>query len=238
MPSQFMDEHEMNGTTIPVEKVLFKPSLSNVQPMWHSSLSKTTGINWAICWDESFFQRRFNSDFLLRGHREISLAMRSSEGCDVVSSCHVESEHLPSGRPSTAFKSNETISWTGKYGQLPLVWHERDHYCRVWNLTIVFPISNTCFNVSMELFLPKMSSTIDFCPPMQKVKSSKRWLFASDRSNSSLISALFGMKNEYGQSPVEKRQMWRDKLRNRYVNFNTEQPEDQPIIEKSAKFIR
>ena len=152
MPSQFTDEHEMNGTTIPVEKVSLKPSLSNVQLMWHSSLSKTTKIYGAICWDTSFFQRRFNGDFLVRGHRKISLAMWSSEGCDVVSSCHVESEYLPNGRPSSAFRRNETISWTGKYGQLLLLWHDRDHYCRVWNLTIVFPISNTCFNVSTVLF--------------------------------------------------------------------------------------
>lgn len=177
MPSQFMDEHEMNGTTIPVEKVLFKPLLSNVQPMWHSSLSMTTGIDQVICWNESFFQRRFNGDFLIRGHRAISLAMWSSEGRDVVSSGHVESEHLPIGRPSTTFRSNETISRTGKYGELPSVWHERDHYCRVWNLTIVFPISNTCFNASTVLFLPKMSCTINFSPPMQKVKSSERCLF-------------------------------------------------------------
>jgi hypothetical protein len=45
------------------------------------------------------------------------------------------------------------------------------------------------------------------------------------------------MKNEYEQSPIEERQLWREKLRNRFMNVSDNQLEEN-IIEKSAKFIR
>ncbi|CAF5139109.1 unnamed protein product, partial [Rotaria sp. Silwood1] len=48
---------------------------------------------------------------------------------------------------------------------------------------------------------------------------------------------LFNMKNEYEQSPIEKRRLWRDKLRNQFVNISDKEFENN-IIEKSAKFIR
>ncbi|CAF4133960.1 unnamed protein product [Rotaria sp. Silwood2] len=51
------------------------------------------------------------------------------------------------------------------------------------------------------------------------------------------IYALFNMKNEYEQSPIEERQLWRDKLLNRFVNISNQQSENN-IIEKPAKFIR
>jgi len=45
------------------------------------------------------------------------------------------------------------------------------------------------------------------------------------------------MKNEYEQSSIEERQLWREKLRNRFMNISNQQLEDN-IIEKSVKFIR
>ena len=52
-----------------------------------------------------------------------------------------------------------------------------------------------------------------------------------------MISSLFDMKKEYEQSPIEERQSWREKLRNRFMNPSDNQLEEN-IIEKSAKFIR
>jgi hypothetical protein len=45
------------------------------------------------------------------------------------------------------------------------------------------------------------------------------------------------MKTEYEQSPIEERQIWREKLRNRFINISDQQSENN-IIEKSVKFIR
>jgi hypothetical protein len=45
------------------------------------------------------------------------------------------------------------------------------------------------------------------------------------------------MKNEYEQSSIEERQLWREKLRNRFMNISNQQLENN-IIEKSVKFIR
>jgi len=51
------------------------------------------------------------------------------------------------------------------------------------------------------------------------------------------IYDLFNMKNEYEQSSIEERQIWREKLRNRFMNISDQQSENN-IIEKSVKFIR
>jgi hypothetical protein len=45
------------------------------------------------------------------------------------------------------------------------------------------------------------------------------------------------MKTDYEQSPIKERQIWREKLRNRFMNISDKQTENN-IIEKSAKFIR
>jgi hypothetical protein len=42
------------------------------------------------------------------------------------------------------------------------------------------------------------------------------------------------MKIEYEQSPIEERKMWKEKLRNQFMNKQFE----NNIIEKSVKFIR
>lgn len=52
-----------------------------------------------------------------------------------------------------------------------------------------------------------------------------------------MISALFNMTTEYEQSTIEERQLWREKLRNRFINISDKLSENN-IIEKSAKFIR
>ncbi len=52
-----------------------------------------------------------------------------------------------------------------------------------------------------------------------------------------IFSELFNMKTEYEQSPIEERQIWREKLRNRFINISDQQSENN-IIEKSVKFIR
>jgi hypothetical protein len=47
------------------------------------------------------------------------------------------------------------------------------------------------------------------------------------------------MKNEYEQSSIEERQLWREKLRNRFMNNNSSNQQlENNIIEKSVKFIR
>jgi diacylglycerol kinase family enzyme len=52
-------------------------------------------------------------------------------------------------------------------------------------------------------------------------------------------SNLFNMKNEYEQSSIEERQLWREKLRNRFMNNNSSNQQlENNIIEKSVKFIR
>jgi len=48
------------------------------------------------------------------------------------------------------------------------------------------------------------------------------------------IYDLFNMKIEYEQSPIEERKMWKEKLRNQFMNKQFE----NNIIEKSVKFIR
>jgi hypothetical protein len=45
------------------------------------------------------------------------------------------------------------------------------------------------------------------------------------------------MKNDYEQSSIGERQIWREKLRSRFLNTSDKQAENN-IIEKSAKFIR
>lgn len=45
------------------------------------------------------------------------------------------------------------------------------------------------------------------------------------------------MKNEYEQSPIEERRMWREKQRNKLIAKLNEQVE-KGIIEKSVKFVR
>ena len=45
------------------------------------------------------------------------------------------------------------------------------------------------------------------------------------------------MKTDYKQSPIEERKIWREKLRNLFMNISDKQTENN-IIEKSAKFIR
>ncbi len=49
-----------------------------------------------------------------------------------------------------------------------------------------------------------------------------------------IFSELFDMKTEYEQSPNEERRLWREKMRNRFMNKQLE----NNIIEKSVKFIR
>ncbi|CAF2033922.1 unnamed protein product [Rotaria magnacalcarata] len=51
------------------------------------------------------------------------------------------------------------------------------------------------------------------------------------------IYTLFDMKNEYEQSPLEERRLWREKLRNQFIAKLDEESENN-IIEKSAKYIR
>jgi len=47
------------------------------------------------------------------------------------------------------------------------------------------------------------------------------------------------MKNEYEQSSIEERRLWREKLRNQFMNNNnSDQQLENNIIEKSVKFIR
>ena len=167
----------MNGTTMSVERVLFKRSLKNVRQMWPSLLSTATGVVWSMRSYQSLFQWWFNGDFIVRGYRKISFAMWSSEGCDVVSSCHVEPEYLPSGRSSSTATSNQAVSRTGNYRKRPFSCDDLHHRCRVWNLTIVFPISNTFSNGCTALFLRNFSSTTNFSPQMPKLKSSKRCWF-------------------------------------------------------------
>ncbi|CAF1303736.1 unnamed protein product [Adineta steineri] len=48
---------------------------------------------------------------------------------------------------------------------------------------------------------------------------------------------LFHMKDEYEQSMIGERQLWREKLRSRLMNVSNEESENN-IIEKSAKFVR
>ncbi|CAF1366507.1 unnamed protein product [Adineta steineri] len=48
---------------------------------------------------------------------------------------------------------------------------------------------------------------------------------------------LFHMKDEYEQSMIGERQLWREKLRSRLMNTSNEDSENN-IIEKSAKFVR
>ena len=45
------------------------------------------------------------------------------------------------------------------------------------------------------------------------------------------------MKNEYEQSPIEQRQIYREKLQNGFINISDQQLENN-IIEKSVKFVR
>lgn len=72
---------------------------------------------------------------------------------------------------------------------------------------------------------------------LQKLKQnfSKKFFF-SVNFICFVFSNLFNMKNEYEQSPIEERQIWREKLINRFMNTLDQQGDN--IIEKSVKFIR
>jgi hypothetical protein len=73
-----------------------------------------------------------------------------------------------------------------------------------------------------------------FYQQKQKDKFSKYYFLKIQVFDVVIFSELFDMKTEYEQSPIEERRLWREKMRNRFMNKQLE----NNIIEKSVKFIR